>query len=192
MISISKEDLSEEEFKAVIQSRGFQKMLLYKHLSDGIEVLRTHDRLYESMVRAITEQHDEIQSSDTTREVLSLLQDEVDTYTQPLDADDSDDSDEDMTLDDLIPSDDENLFDIDDNADPREALEQYLEQRVPAFGQIEIKSKEVSSDLGLESTLIGRILGEWRDSSDTPFLISSSDSVAGVNIWTIERAGRGE
>lgn len=185
MINISKEELSEEEFEAVIASRGFQKMLLYQRLAEGIEVLQTHDRLYESMIQAITDQHSQIDSADTTQEVLSLLQHEVKKYTEPLTTDD----DEAHTLSDKLvsnqtkPTTKEGVG-FDNNAE--KTLQEYLEERLDEREIIELKANEIASDIGLQSTHVGGILGRWRNSEDPPFVITASESASGGNLWTIE------
>jgi hypothetical protein len=185
MITVSKDDLSEEEFETIIQSRGFQKMLLYQRLADGIEILRTHDRLYESLVRAITDRHSEIESADMTREVLDLLEDEIGMYTEPLEAttDETTSSPHDVA----VALDDVTTDDGTGEAEPENAVQQYLEERLEENDQIEIKANEIASVIGLHSTYVGGILGQWRQSEDAPFAISASESPGDGNIWTIER-----
>jgi hypothetical protein len=79
---ISTDDLTDEQIERVLNSRGFQKMLAYSRLADGIEVLE--DELFESMVKNIQARHGSIRNDDSVREVLRLFRDEVETFTEPL------------------------------------------------------------------------------------------------------------
>lgn len=190
MITISKEDLSEEEFETIVHSRGFQKMLLYSRLADGIEVLQTHDMLYESMVHTITEEHSAIESVDTTRELLSLLQEEVATYTEPLSTADSETT--------LLPGDAvassgvAGTEDESDEPEPETTVRNYLEDRLEEDDEIEVKAHEIASAIGLRSTNVGGILGRWRHADEAPFAISASESTGSGNIWTIKRSAPNE
>ena len=82
MIAVS--ELSDEEIAAVVNTRGFQKMLAYRRLSDGIEVLEDEDQIFESMVTSITNQHSQVRSEGSTREFFRLFRDEVETFTDGL------------------------------------------------------------------------------------------------------------
>lgn len=82
MIDVS--ELSDEEIEAVVNTRGFQKMLAYRRLSDGIEVLEDEDQIFESMVASITKQHSQVRSEDSTREFFRLFRNEVETFTEGL------------------------------------------------------------------------------------------------------------
>lgn len=77
-------ELSDEEIEAVVNTRGFQKMLAYRRLSDGIEVLEDEDQIFESMVASITKQHSQVRSEESTREFFRLFRDEVETFTEGL------------------------------------------------------------------------------------------------------------
>ena len=81
---ISTEDLTDEQIEQVLNSRGFQKMLAYQRLADGIAVLEEEDEIFESMVNTITKQHSQVRSQSSIREVLDLFQKEVETFTEPL------------------------------------------------------------------------------------------------------------
>ncbi|MDJ1433053.1 hypothetical protein [Halostagnicola sp. A-GB9-2] len=77
-------ELSDDEIEAVVHTRGFQKMLAYRRLSDGIEVLEDEDQIFESMVSSITKQHSQVRSEDSTREFFRLFRGEVGTFTEGL------------------------------------------------------------------------------------------------------------
>ena len=81
---IDVDELSQEEIEHVVNTRGFQKMLAYRRLSDGIEVLEDEDQIFESMVSSITKQHSQVRSEDSTREFFRLFRDEVETFTEGL------------------------------------------------------------------------------------------------------------
>ena len=81
---IDVDELSDEEVQAVVNTRGFQKMLAYRRLSDGIEVLEDEDQIFESMVASITKQHSQVRSEESTREFFRLFRDEVETFTDGL------------------------------------------------------------------------------------------------------------
>lgn len=85
---ISTDDLTDEQIEAVLNSKGFQKMLAYSKLADGIEVLESEDEIFESMVNTITKQHTSVSTEASVREVLSLFRQEVSTFTEPLVEDD--------------------------------------------------------------------------------------------------------
>ena len=81
---IDVDELSEEEIEAVVNTRGFQKMLAYRRLSDGIEVLEDEDQIFESMVASITKQHSQVRSEESTREFFRLFRNEVAAFTEGL------------------------------------------------------------------------------------------------------------
>lgn len=88
---ITTDDLTDEQIERVLNSRGFQKMLAYSRLADGIEVLEDEDEIYESLVTSITKQHGSVSTESSVREVLKLFQQEVQTFTEPLVDSDGDD-----------------------------------------------------------------------------------------------------
>lgn len=94
---ISTDDLTDEQIERVLNSRGFQKMLAYNRLADGIEVLEDQDELFASMVTSITKQHGSVSTESSIREALDLFRQEVQTFTEPLAAAEGDG----MTADDL-------------------------------------------------------------------------------------------
>ena len=81
---ISTDDLTDEQIEAVLNTKGFQKMLAYSRLADGIDVLEDEDEIFESMVNTITKQHSSVSTESSIREVLTLFQREVSTFTEPL------------------------------------------------------------------------------------------------------------
>lgn len=81
---ISTDDLTDEQIEQVLNSRGFQKMLAYNRLAEGIEVLREEDEIYDSLVTSITKQHSQVRSESSVRDVLDLFRREVETFTEPL------------------------------------------------------------------------------------------------------------
>lgn len=81
---ISTEDLTDEQIERVLNSRGFQKMLAYNRLAEGIQVLREEDEIYDSLVTSITKQHSQVRSESSVRDVLDLFRREVETFTEPL------------------------------------------------------------------------------------------------------------
>lgn len=85
---IDVDDLTDEQIERVINSRLFQKGLAYSKLAEGISVLEDEDEIFDSMVQAITKQHSNIRSESSTREVLRLFRDEIETFTEPLVAED--------------------------------------------------------------------------------------------------------
>ena len=81
---VSVEDLTDEQIERVVNSRGFQKMLAYNKLADGIDVLEAEDEIYDSMVSTITKQHSAVGTQGSVREVLRLFREEIETFTEPL------------------------------------------------------------------------------------------------------------
>jgi len=81
---INVDDLTDEQIERVLNSRGFQRMLAYSRLADGIEVLEEQDEIFKSMVGTITAKHSNISTEGSTREVLNLFRGEIETFTEPL------------------------------------------------------------------------------------------------------------
>lgn len=81
---ISADDLTDEQIERVLNTPLFQKGLAYSKLADGIEVLEAEDEIFESMVKSITSKHGSISTDSSTREVLRLFREEIETFTQPL------------------------------------------------------------------------------------------------------------
>ncbi|MFB6081821.1 MAG: hypothetical protein ABEJ67_03270 [Halanaeroarchaeum sp.] len=104
---IRTEDLTDEQIERVLNSRGFQKMLAYNRLAEGIEVLREEDEIFDSMITSILKQHSTVKSEDSVREFFGLFVDEVETFTQPLVSENGDDADLDSNdLEDLYVEED--------------------------------------------------------------------------------------
>lgn len=93
---ITTDDLTDEQIEEVLNSRGFQKMLAYQKLADGIEVLEEQDQLYDSMVNSIQKQHGSVSTEDSIRECLNLFREEVQTFTEPITDGDGEQSAEDL------------------------------------------------------------------------------------------------
>lgn len=109
---LSVDDLTEEEIEAVLNTRGFRKMLAYQRLAEGIQVLADEDEIYDSLVTSILKQHSTVQSEDSIRQVLRLFREEVETFTEPL-VNSEDGADADVDLEDLYveeTADDEEAF----------------------------------------------------------------------------------
>jgi hypothetical protein len=186
MTTVAPEDVSDEEFEAVISSRGFQKMLLYQRLADGIEILQMHDSLYDSLLETIVEQHSEIDSPETVEEVFSLLNQEVTTYTEPFTGSETDNPQLPevlvSALEEATPNQDT------EGTEPEEAVREYLENRLVETDELNLKANEIASDLDLASTHVGGILGQWRNAESPPFAITASESASSGNVWTVTTA----
>jgi len=96
---LSTDDLTDEQIEAILNTRGFRKMLAYQRLAEGIQVLADEDEIYDSLVTSITKQHSQIRSEQSVRDVLDLFRREVETFTEPLV--DAEDPEEEVDLDDL-------------------------------------------------------------------------------------------
>lgn len=99
------DDLTEEQIEAVLNTRGFRKMLAYQRLAEGVQVLAEEDEIYDSLVTSILNQHSSVSTEDSIREVLDLFRNEVETFTEPLV--DAEDPEEEVELDDLTMGADE-------------------------------------------------------------------------------------
>jgi len=86
---IDLDELSEDEIEAVVNTKMFQKALAYRRLSDGIDVLEDEGQVFESMVNAITKQHSQVRSEDSTREFFRLFKDEVETFTEEMESEEN-------------------------------------------------------------------------------------------------------
>jgi hypothetical protein len=93
-MTVEFDDLTEEQQKRVIQTRGFQKMVAYTKLADGIEVLEEQDAIFDSMVTSITEKHSQVRSEESVEQFFELFVDEVMTYTEQLTEEDDDETPE--------------------------------------------------------------------------------------------------
>jgi len=96
---LSTDDLTDEQIEAILNTRGFRKMLAYQRLAEGIQVLADEDEIYDSLVTSITKQHSQVRSEQSVRDVLDLFRREVETFTEPLV--DAEDPAEEVDLDDL-------------------------------------------------------------------------------------------
>ena len=101
---ISTEDLTDEQIEAILNTKGFQKMLAYSRLADGIDVLEEEDEIFESMVNTITKQHSSVSTESSVREILTLFREEVSTFTEPL-VEDGEDGMESADLEELYVED---------------------------------------------------------------------------------------
>jgi uncharacterized membrane-anchored protein len=101
---LSTDDLTDEQIEAILNTRGFRKMLAYQRLAEGVQVLADEDEIYDSLVSSITKQHSQIRSESSVRDVLDLFREEVETFTEPLVGDDGE---QDVELDDLITDEEE-------------------------------------------------------------------------------------
>jgi len=97
---LSTDDLTDEQIEAILNTRGFRKMLAYQRLAEGIQVLADEDEIYDSLVTSITKQHSQVRSEQSVRDVLNLFRREVETFTEPLV--DAEDPAEEVDLDDLV------------------------------------------------------------------------------------------
>jgi hypothetical protein len=102
---IDTDDLTDEQIERVLNTRGFQKMLGYTRLADGIEVLEAEDEIFDSLVESIRKQHSNVNSEASVREFFELFVDEIETFTEPLV--DADNPEQEVDLDDLHFSEDE-------------------------------------------------------------------------------------
>jgi hypothetical protein len=91
---IDTDELSEEEIRAVVNTRMFQKTLAYKRLGDGIQALEDEDQVFESLVNSITKQHSSVSTEASTREFFRLFREEVETFTEGLTDEDESAGDE--------------------------------------------------------------------------------------------------
>jgi hypothetical protein len=99
MERITVDDLTDDQIEAILNTRGFRKMLAYQRLAEGVEVLEDQDEIYDSLVTSITKQHSQVRSESSVRDVLKLFREEVETFTEPLV--DADNPEEEVDLDDL-------------------------------------------------------------------------------------------
>ena len=96
---LSVDDLTEDQIEAVINTRGFRKMLAYQQLAEGVDVLADEDEIFDSLVTSILKQHSSVKSEGSIREVLRLFVEEIQTFTEPLV--DNDNGAESVDLEDL-------------------------------------------------------------------------------------------
>lgn len=78
------EEIPDPVLEQIINTKGFQRMVAYSKLADGIEVLNENDALYESLVNSITTRSRNVSSESTVEEILNLLVEEVEEYTNDM------------------------------------------------------------------------------------------------------------
>lgn len=106
-MNIDLEELSDEEIQAILQTPAFQKAAQYRRLAQGIEVLEEDDAIYQQLVRTIESRHPTVNTVSSIEETLDLLVEEVNTYTEDLGVDESDDVDEEDPLQNVIVDEEE-------------------------------------------------------------------------------------
>lgn len=102
---LSADELTDEQVEAIINTRGFRKMLAYDKLAEGIAALEERDEIFDSLVTNIQKQHTTIKSESSVQEVLDLFREEVEAFTEPLV--DADDGGQDVDLEELYVEDEE-------------------------------------------------------------------------------------
>lgn len=81
---ISVDELTDEQVEAIVNTRGFRKMLAYQRLAEGVKILNEQDEIYDALVTSITNQHGSVSTESSIEEVLQLFREEVEAYTEPL------------------------------------------------------------------------------------------------------------
>jgi hypothetical protein len=185
MKEISPEEISEETFREVTQSKLFQKALLYQRLEKNLNLLINQDQLYESTIESITVRHPHVDDPQITREILSLLQSEIDMHANLIDEDSS-------ILGDIKTSSQKeesegsvNKPETEDEV--RNHLQTVLETRLDNKEMVEFAAADIAEETNMSSKQIGRIMGEWRRAEDAPFKITANDRPSAGNLWHIER-----
>lgn len=90
---IDPDDLTDEQIARVLNTNGFQRMLAYTKLADGVGVLADEDEIFDSLVESIRKQHSTVNSEDSVREFFRLFRREIETFTEPMVAEDDDEVD---------------------------------------------------------------------------------------------------
>lgn len=173
-------ELTEEDLRAVFQSRGFQQILFYQQLASGVEILQNNEVLLDGIVANLTKEHSQIESEEITREFLTILCREITTPLEPVDNDVSNKIQQ-------------QLFDFrqpakETSASPDEAestVKEFLNSQLEDVDEVELKAKDIAAETGLKSTHVGSILGRWRQSDDAPFVVSASEYAGRGNTWEI-------
>lgn len=114
-----------------------------------------------------------------------MLEHEVETYTEPLTAN----SDDGPELPEQVSSLDgaTDFGGTKEDGGPEKIVREYLEDRLEECDEVEVKANEIASEIGLQSTHVGGILGRWRNAEDPPFAITASESASSGNVWIIKQ-----
>lgn len=177
------DELTPDELEAVFGSLGFQKTLVYQQLDDGIEAIVNHERLFESLISAITNQHSQIDSQEVTREFVTAFHREIRAYTESLDSDTAK----------RIQTQALNQCQATRVAESNTTgaagtVEEYLADRLEQEDVLQVQSRTIAESVGLKSRHVGQILGMWRNSDDAPFDVTASETAGEGNLWTIQHS----
>lgn len=93
MAKIDVDELTDEQIEAIINTRGFQKMLGYSKLAEGVAVLKDEDEIFQSLVETIRKRHSQVSSTRSVEEFFELFVEEVETFTEPLVSEDGNELD---------------------------------------------------------------------------------------------------
>ncbi|WP_147439950.1 hypothetical protein [Haloarcula sp. Atlit-7R] len=183
MTSDVNDEFVPDDFEAVFGSLGFQKTLVYQQLDDGIEAIINHERLFESLVSAVTNQHSQVDSQDVTREFVTALHHEVRAHTESLD---SDTAKRIQTR--ALNQCQTTRVAASDTTGAAGTVEDYLAGRLEQEDVLQVQSRTIAESVGLKSRHVGQILGMWRNSDDAPFDVTASETAGEGNLWTIQHS----
>jgi uncharacterized protein YqeY len=176
-----KDELTSDDLEAVFNSLGFQKTLVYQQLDDGVEAVVNHDRLFESLVSALTSQHSQIESEEVTREFVNILHREIRAYTESVDSDTAK-SIQTQAVSQYRTA----QRSASNTTDAVGMVEEYIAGRLEQEDVLQVQSKTIAESTGLESRHVGQILGTWRNSDDAAFDVTASETAGEGNLWTIQ------
>ena len=179
----AEDELTPDDLEALFGSLGFQKTLVYQQLDDGIEAIVNHERLFESLVSAITNQHSQVDSQEVTREFVTSLHREIRAHTESLDSDTAK----------RIQTQALNqcrTFRVatSNTTDAAGMVEEYLVDRLEQDDVLQVQSRTIAESIGLKSRHVGQILGTWRNSDDAPFDVTASETTGEGNLWSIQHS----
>jgi len=180
MESFDPREITDDEIRAALQSHAFQQILFYQRLASGISILEENKTLVDLIVQTWTERHSEIESEDLTRELITILGNDIYAAVEPAD---NEIADKILTRVDVQKHTDDSPLTQDE---AKAMIKENLESRLRDTDTVELRAKEIATETGLKSTHVGGILGRWRKSDDAPFDISASKDGRDSTTWVIE------
>ena len=177
------EEFTPDDLEAVFGSLGFQKTLVYQQLDDGIEAIVNHERLFESLVSAITNQHSQVDSQEVTREFITALHREIRAHTESLDSDTA----KRIQTQALNQCQAARVAES-NTTDAAGTVKEYVADRLEQEDVLQVQSRTIAGSVGLKSRHVGQILGTWCSSENAPFEVTTSETVGEGNLWKIQHS----
>jgi hypothetical protein len=146
---------------------------IYNETIAGINMLENLPSIYQGTIANISERDPEI-PQEVAERVLTLFFCEMRRW-KPTDRGVND-----QTLEEIVEKSTESM------TKEEEIIWTYLEVRLEKGKKLEVTAKEIENQLGISSSKVGGILGNWRSAEDAPLSVSAIERDGKGNIWEIK------